>query len=295
MKLHEKEISDYEAEHQNIAERLMREMPPFKEAERFLELVQAHFSLAVRRIQHPKVIVLGSSFPEELIHAFGITPYWVLGGSLQTSAWAGELAPRDADPVSRSILGLMLGMDELTQETLILLPIVSDSTRKLAYLLRREGLKVHTLDIPPVKNEPALFKYERQLELCVEAISAHTGKHLTRRSLRSAASLVAQAHDEIRRFLRLTEERPTLLSAPWRMLACFSYYCAGDLPKWTELLARLNDKIGASHTCVPGIPGTDALRLTFCGRDIYKSSRKAFISKYAPKTSSGKEKQTHGK
>lgn len=197
--------------------------------------------------------------------------------------------------MSRSILGLMLGMDELTQDALILLPIVSDSTRKLAYLLRREGLKVHTLDIPPVKNEPALFKYERQLELCVEAISAHTGKHLTRRSLRNAASLVAQAHDEIRRFLRLTEERPTLLSAPWRMLACFSYYCAGDLPKWTELLARLNDKIGASHTCVPGIPGTDALRLTFCGRDIYKSSRKAFISKYAPKTSAREEEQSHGK
>lgn len=42
MKLQEKEVSAYEAEHQNIAERLMREMPPFKEAERFLKLVQAH-------------------------------------------------------------------------------------------------------------------------------------------------------------------------------------------------------------------------------------------------------------
>ena len=38
-----------------------------------------------------------------------------------------------------------------------------------------------------------------------------------------------------------------------------------------------------------------ALRLTFCGKDIYTSSRKAFISKYAPKTSAGKERQTHGK
>ena len=142
MKLQEKEISAYEAEHQNIAEQLMREMPPFKEAERFLELVQTHFSLAVQPAQHPKVIILGSGFPEELVHAFGITPYWVLGGSLQTGAWAGELAPRDADPVSRSILGLMLGLEELAQDALILLPIVSDSTRKLAYLLRREGLKV---------------------------------------------------------------------------------------------------------------------------------------------------------
>ncbi len=179
MKLPEKETSAYEAEHQNIVERLMREMPPFKEAKQLLELVQTHFSLAAQDTRHPKVVILGSGFPEELIHAFGITPYWVLGGSLQTGAWAGELAPRDADPVSRSILGLMLGVDELTQDALILLPIVSDSTRKLAYLLRREGLKVHTLDIPPVKHEPALFKYERQLELCVEALSAHTGKHLT--------------------------------------------------------------------------------------------------------------------
>ena len=33
-------------------------------------------------------------------------------------------------------------MEEMVRDALILLPIVSDSTRKLAYLLRREGLKV---------------------------------------------------------------------------------------------------------------------------------------------------------
>ena len=251
MKLQEKEVSAYKTEHQNIAERLMREMPPFKEAEQLLELVQTHFSLAARDTLHPKVMILGSAFPEELVYAFGITPYWVLGGSLQTGAWAGELAPRDADPVSRSILGFLLGMEKTARDALILLPIVSDSTRKLAYLLRREGLNVHTLDIPPVKDESAARKYERQLELCVEAISAHTRKRFTRRALRNAASLVAQAHDELRRFLRLTEERPALLSAPWRMLICFSYYCAHDLPQWTELLAGLNDKMEASHAHSP--------------------------------------------
>ena len=158
MKLQEKEVSAYEAEHQNIAERLMREMPPFKEAEQLLELVRTHFSLAARDTLHPKVMILGSAFPEELVYAFGITPYWVLGGSLQTGAWAGELAPRDADPVSRSILGFLLGMGEMTRDALTLLPIVSDSTRKLTYLLRREGLKVHTLDISPVKDESAARK-----------------------------------------------------------------------------------------------------------------------------------------
>ncbi len=46
---------------------------------------------------------------------------------------------------------------------------------------------------------------------------------------RNAAGLVVQAHDEVRRFFRLTEEHPALLSVPWRLLICFSYYCACDL------------------------------------------------------------------
>ena len=266
MKLQEKEVSAYEAEDQNIAERLMREMPPFKEAEQLLKLVQTHFSLAAQDTRHPTVVILGSSFPEELVYAFGVTPYWVLGGSLQTGAWAGELAPRDADPVSRSMLGFLLGLKETARDALILLPIVSDSTRKLAYLLRREGLKVHTLDIPPAKDESAFPKYERQLELCVKAISAHTRKRLTRCALRSAASLVAQAHDELRRFLQLTEERPALLSSPWRMLICFSYYCAPALPHWTELLAGLNDKIEANHSCRPSRTSANVLLM---GSPIY--------------------------
>ena len=252
MKLQEKETLAYEAEYQSVAERLIREMPPFKGTERFLELVQSHFSLAVRFAWYPKVIILGSSFPEEIVYAFGATPYWVLGGSLQTGAWAGELAPRDADPISRSILGLLLGLDDLARDALVLLPVVSDSTRKLAYLLRRAGLKVHTIDIPPVKDESALPKYERQIEQCVEALSAHTGKHPTRRTLRRATVLVAQAHDEMRRFLRLMEEKPNAITASWKMMICFSYYCTSNLSQWIILLAELNDQIEVSHIHRPG-------------------------------------------
>ena len=69
MKLQEKEVSADKAEHQTIAERLMREMPPFKEAEQLLELVRTHFSLAVHGTLHPKVMILGSGFPEKLVYA----------------------------------------------------------------------------------------------------------------------------------------------------------------------------------------------------------------------------------
>ncbi len=38
MKLQEKEASAYEAEYQKITKRLMREMPPFKEAEQLIDI-----------------------------------------------------------------------------------------------------------------------------------------------------------------------------------------------------------------------------------------------------------------
>lgn len=42
--------------------------------------------------------------------------------------------------------------------------------------------------------------------------------------------------------------------------------------------------------CIHKCPEDNALEMTFCGKTIYRSSRKSFISKYAPKTSAGKEK-----
>ena len=271
MKLQGKESDAYEREYQDAVERLKQESPPFQEAAQFLEVVQTHFSLTAGRTMRPKVILLGSCFPEELIHAFGVTPYWVLGGSLQTGSWAGEWAPRDADPVSRSMLGLLSGLEELTHDALLLIPIVSDSTRKLAYLLRREGMKIHTIDLPPRKDKMAYQKYARQLELCAEALACHTGKRLTLRSLRRAASMVAQAHDEMRRFRRLTEMRPGLLTASWRLLIGFSYYCAHDLPEWTNLLARLNDEIQGSRICKPVCTNDNVLLM---GSPIYFPNEK---------------------
>lgn len=266
MKLLEKEVDAYERECRQATNRLTQTIPPFREAGQLLNIVQEHFSIPARQAARPKVIVLGSAFPEELIHAFGVTPYWILGGSLQTGAWAGELAPRDADPVSRAMLGLLTGLEELTRDALILLPIVSDSTRKLAYLLRREGLKIHTVDLPPQKVDADATKYERQLELCAEALSKHTGKRFTLRALRRGAGLVAQAHEELRRFRTLTETHPGLMSAPWRLLVGFSYYCARDIPEWIELLACLNDRIEQCHVYKPDSTNGDVLLM---GSPVY--------------------------
>ena len=247
MEHQEKEISAYNKEYQDTLIQMKKDVPPYLEATLLMETVEKHFSYENISQRRPEVVILGSSIPEELVCAFGVCPYWVLGGSLQTGTWAGDTAPRDADPVSRSILGHLLGAENLTRSTLTLLPIVSDSTRKLAYLLRRAGMKVHTVDIPPVKDEFAVEKYTEQLELCAEVLSVHTGKHLTRRALRGSIEMVVQAHGEARRFLRLCKEKPGIFTAPWRMLILFSYYCTRSIPRWTEVLAKLNDRMEADR------------------------------------------------
>lgn len=57
MELQERETAAYEAEYRNTAARLMREMPPYKETEQFLDLVRMHCSFDACRTRRPKVIV----------------------------------------------------------------------------------------------------------------------------------------------------------------------------------------------------------------------------------------------
>lgn len=38
-----------------------------------------------------------------------------------------------------------------------------------------------------------------------------------------------------------------MLSSPWRMLILFSFYCVGNIRHWTEVLAKLNDRMAADR------------------------------------------------
>ena len=94
-------------------------------------------------------------------------PAWILGGGRSSSMWADDILPRDADPVSRSGLGYL--KSGFAEHALILIPLVNDSSRKLAYILKTMGLKVHTFHFPPVKNKDSMKEWNRQYEACRSA------------------------------------------------------------------------------------------------------------------------------
>ena len=118
-------------------QKLVKGMPAYKEFVFFVKCVRDYY-LANFEKGGPDIAVIGSGIPEELVLASGKRPYWILGGSRVSSMWADDAVPRDTDPVSRSSLGYLKSC--FTERTLILVPLVNDSARKLAYILKSEGV-----------------------------------------------------------------------------------------------------------------------------------------------------------
>lgn len=227
----------YNEEILDTLEKVAKTMPAYKELAFFTETVKEHY-LAESENGIPKIIVLGSNIPEELVLASGVKPYWILGGSRVSSMWADDAVPRDTDPVSRSGLGYL--KTGFADKALILIPLVSDSSRKLAYILKTMGLKVHTFHFPPVKNKDSIEEWNRQYEACRTAIARHLKKPLTERELKKTREKIRQAKMKIYDFL---ESSQGVLSGSGRMLILGSYYCTDDLSEWCRQLEYLTVRL----------------------------------------------------
>lgn len=230
----------YESEYRDVLDRLRRENGTVRSLECFLDTAEQWFQ-GVRKT--PEVTVLGPGVPEELIYAAGAVPRFVLGGSLKAAAWSDDLVPRDTDPVSRSLLGF-LQVQQRPEETLFLVSVTSDSMRKTADLLIRHGRKVHIIDVPPQRRDPAAReKWQVQMLHMTEAVARHTRTLVTKKRLLAAVSMVDGARQALREFLALTWGREDLLTGTARLLVQNSYYYTEDLAGWTRHLRLLTGEL----------------------------------------------------
>lgn len=152
--------------------------------------------------------------------------------------WADDMVPRDTDPVSRSGLGYILS--GFAGKSLILIPLVSDSTRKLAYILKSRGFKVHTFHFPPVKDAQTLWEWRRQYEACRDAVSLHLKRPLTKRVLQKSQEQVFAAKRQMMDFREASQD---MLDGTGRMFILGSYYCTDNLPEWSAQLKCLTDRL----------------------------------------------------
>ena len=200
----------------------------------------------------PEVLVLGPRIPEALLRAFHIHYRYLLGGSHTMTAWSDELVPRDTDPVSRSILGSIFAPEGARfAESLFIIPVSSDSMRKIAYLIKEEGRRVFTLDVPPDHaDHRSIAMWEKQLIRMMEAIAAHTRRRISHRKIRDAVRCISLARYQLREFLR-EENRPDVrhtITGSGKLLIQNSYYFADDLDNWGKQLQILRQETGNRQT-----------------------------------------------
>ncbi|MCD8238266.1 MAG: 2-hydroxyacyl-CoA dehydratase family protein [Clostridiales bacterium] len=170
-----------------------------------------------------------------------MSPCFIAGGSLAVSSVTDNELPRDTDPVNRSSYGILT--NKLTEKSMVIIPITDDSSRKISYILKTKGVKVHTVDIPPADSSLSKSAWNYQTELCVEAIAKHLKKPFFTHSFKKAHSLVYEAKTALFEFSELSRRRTDLISYPLRMFIIYSYYCTANITEWTKKLRQLNDKI----------------------------------------------------
>ncbi|MCD8084133.1 MAG: 2-hydroxyacyl-CoA dehydratase family protein [Clostridiales bacterium] len=231
------DLHTYKKEVDDGLQRLVEIMPVYEELQYFEKCVRNHYLTDFERNQST-LVVIGSNIPEELVLISGKMPYWILGGSRASSMWADDMVPRDTDPVSRSGLGYILS--GFAWNALILIPLVSDSTRKLAYILKSRGYKVQTCHFPPVKDEQSYLEWRRQYEVCRDAISLHLKRPMTNRSLRKSQAQILTAKRQIQAFRHISQDK---LSGVIRMFVLGSYYCTADLSEWCSRLRSLTERL----------------------------------------------------
>ena len=232
----------YENEIEDMLQKTAAMLPKLEGTEWFLQQVKDRLLRLHRNGKDKeKVAVLGTSLPDEIFLAFGISPIRLLGGSRKMTEVSDGDLPRDADAVTRAAYGMLADIGD--DRTLTVIPLVNDNSRKVAYLLKHEGKNVYTVTVPPVKNTDTLEEWKHQLELLIEKLSAHTGRHYTEKKLKKAGKATAEAKKQLRIFELLADKRRADISGIYRVFLPFCFYYAEDYEVWARHLLELNKRI----------------------------------------------------
>lgn len=219
------------------------------ETEYFMEQVKHYYSPETLMQVRPKVIVLGTDFPTEIIHALtGEPPYWVIGGNNAFNTVSDEDVPRDTDPVMRSSLGQLMAMEQAKESALVIVPCSSDAQRKVAFYLQSHGWKVVTVWIPAVKDEATHKGFLSEMEHTIRVICRHVGKRYSARALNRSAEYMNIIRESIHSFLKASQANSFHMSGSLRMMILDSFYMTSDLNMWHTQLKKLTYAISEKKT-----------------------------------------------
>jgi len=209
----------------------------------FFNLASQYFNPEWIGKQQPKVIVMGTALPPEIVYAYTAgNPYWVFGGSRAMTDVSDSDVPRDTDPVSRSMLGYLQAAKHMAKDALVIVPLVSDNQRKLAYILKDQGWNVETVHIPPYISIGGAV-YEEEIRRLCSVLNQHLKKRLFPLKFKKAALLMEEIGHAVREFTMLSSKRSDIITGSIRMLVLNSFFMTQDLNTWLVNLKKLSEEI----------------------------------------------------
>lgn len=230
----------------DVCEKSIENLECIPESEYFLNLAREYYSLERMMKCQPKVIVLGTDFPAEIVYSLiGRPPYWIIGGNNAFTALSDEDVPRDTDPVTRAALGQLIAMQQAKEAALVVVPCSSDAQRKTAYYLQKQGWKVVTVWIPAVKDASTHKGFLSEIDHTIRTICRHVGKRYSYRALNRAAEYLNGIRASVHAFLDAARENEKALPGAVRMAVLDSYFMAEDLDEWRRRLNMLTEAIGS--------------------------------------------------
>ena len=182
--------------------------------------------------------------PPELIYAAGAMPVKLCGGSYTAFNVGDDIAPRDACPLVKAIMGFeSIGVMPVYQECqLMAVPITCDCKKKLAGYLA-EHRKTVTLHVPSGRDrDEDMEQYVRELYLFSQKLTEVTGIELSYERLSWACGMTAAAQYELSRFIELRRRYPLAIKGTHYMAAmnAISYT---HISLWTQYMHNLCDEI----------------------------------------------------
>ena len=181
--------------------------------------------------------------PPELIYAAGAMPVKLCGGSYTAFNVGDDIAPRDACPLVKAIMGFeSIGVMPVYQECqLMAVPITCDCKKKLAGYLA-EHRKTVTLHVPSGRDrDEDMEQYVRELYLFSQKLTEITGTELSYERLSWACGMTASAQYELSRFIELRRKYPLAIKGTHYMAAmnAISYT---HISLWTQYMHDLCDE-----------------------------------------------------
>ncbi len=227
-----------------------RERWGFPEANWFLKTMEQAFSPETLKHGKPSLIVLGEDIPRELAMALSDRPRFILGGSPETTRWSDALLPRDADPVSRSACGWLLNDEfRLAENAIVVMALSSDNRRKLASLLRENGISVAAADMPPRHDTSgAREAWTAEMLRLADAVSAHTHIRLSLRRLKAGIRRRERMREAAADFRNIAWQAADCMSPALRDIILESAWYAPDPEEWVDHLRGLTAQAAARIT-----------------------------------------------